>query len=135
MRKSCERVVKECNQCGKCCINYSDGGLSASADEIEWWEIFRPDIARYVSGGNIWMSPDTGQQLPRCPWLQKLPEQEKYTCQIYFDRPDDCKHYPVTIEQMLKDDCEMLELRDLAKPAPAQQALDRLMADSRPGVN
>ena len=127
--------MKECNQCGKCCINYSDGGLSASADEIEWWEIFRPDIARYVSGGNIWMSPDTGQQLPHCPWLQKLPEQEKYTCQIYFDRPDDCKHYPVTIEQMLKDDCEMLELRDLAKPAPAQQALDRLMADSRPGVN
>ena len=126
--------MKECNQCGKCCINYSDGGLSASADEIQWWETFRPNIARYVAGGAIWVSPETGKQLTRCPWLQKLPEQEKYSCQIYFDRPDDCKHYPVTIEQMVKDDCEMLEVRDLAKPAQAQQVLDKIMEDSRPGL-
>ncbi|HHJ18661.1 MAG TPA: YkgJ family cysteine cluster protein, partial [Gammaproteobacteria bacterium] len=28
--------MKECNQCGKCCIKYSDGGLSASSSEIEF---------------------------------------------------------------------------------------------------
>jgi Fe-S-cluster containining protein len=70
----------------------------------------------------------------RCPWLRKLPNQEKYICRIYYDRPDDCKHYPVTIEQMVRDECEMLEDRDLANPKKAQRDLDRLMAESRPPV-
>ncbi|MGK0250563.1 MAG: Fe-S-cluster containining protein [Oleispira sp.] len=124
--------MKECNQCGKCCINYSDGGLSATADEIEFWEIFRPHISKYVSGGKIWMDPTTGKQISRCPWLEKLPDQEKYTCNIYHDRPDDCKHYPVTIPQMINDECEMLELKDLSQPKLAQRTLDKLMIDSRP---
>jgi Fe-S-cluster containining protein len=126
--------VKECNQCGKCCINYSNGGLSALPSEIDYWEAARPDIYRYVSAGNIWVDPGTGQQLVRCPWLRQLPDQEKYICDIYYDRPDDCKHYPVTIEQMVNDECEMLEVQDLAKPRQAQESLDRLMADSRPAL-
>lgn len=78
------------------------------------------------------MSPDTGEQLALCPWLRKVPGQEKYTCDIYYDRPDDCKYYPVTVEQMVADECEMLELQDLEKPKQAQKRLDKLMADSRP---
>ena len=126
--------MKECNQCGKCCENYGGGGLSASANEIEFWEIFRPHIYKYVSGGNIWIDPDTGNQIERCPWLRQLPNQGKYVCDIYYDRPDDCKHYPVTIEQMIKDECEMLEAQDLANPKQAQRVLDKLMADYRPSV-
>ena len=126
--------MKACNQCGKCCENYSDGGLSASESEIEFWEIFRPHIYNFVSGGKIWIDPDTGNQIKRCPWLRQLPNQGKYVCDIYYDRPDDCKHYPVTIEQMIKDECEMLEARDLANPKQAQSALDKLMADSRPSL-
>jgi len=128
------RALKECNQCGKCCINYSNGGLSATAEEIQWWETFRPDIYSFVGAGKIWVDPASGEQLERCPWLQKSPGQDKYTCSIYHDRPDDCKHYPVTIEQMVKDECEMLELRDLKRPKAAQAALDKLMADSRPAT-
>ena len=71
----------------------------------------------------------------RCPWLRKLPGQNKYICRIYYDRPDECKHYPVRIDDMIKDECEMLEPRDLAKPNEAQKTLDRLMADSRPPLN
>ncbi|MFT7017472.1 MAG: Fe-S-cluster containining protein [Cellvibrionaceae bacterium] len=127
-----EAIVKECNQCGKCCINYADGGLAASADEIKFWEVFRPHISEYVSAGKIWMDPATGRQLSGCPWLQKLPDEEKYTCSIYYDRPDDCKHYPVNISQMISDECEMLEVKDLAQPKLAQHSLDRLMTDSRP---
>jgi Fe-S-cluster containining protein len=78
------------------------------------------------------MSPDTGKQLELCPWLRKLPDQNKYICAIYYDRPDDCKYYPVTIEQMVKDECEMLEVQDLANPKQAQKTLNKLMADSRP---
>ena len=124
--------MKECNSCGKCCTKYSNGGLSASSGEIELWDIFRPDIYRYVSGGNIWFSPDTGKQLKLCPWLRKQPNQNKYTCSIYHDRPDDCKYYPVTIDQMVIDECEMLEVKDMAKPKQAQKTLNKLLADSRP---
>ena len=126
--------MKECNQCGKCCVNYSDGGLSVTADEVEYWEIFRPHISNFVRDGKIWIDPDTGKQLKRCPWLKQLTGEEKYICDIYFDRPDDCKHYPVTIEQMVKDECEMLEPRDLADPTQGQSDLDLLMIDCRPSV-
>ncbi len=124
--------MKECNQCGKCCSKYANGGLSATASEIELWEIFKPDIYKYVDAGNIWISPDTGKQLERCPWLRKVPDQDKYLCDIYFDRPDDCKFYPMTISQMAEDGCEMLETQDLAKPKQAQKILDLIMTDSRP---
>lgn len=126
--------MKDCNQCGKCCTTYSNGGLSASENEIEFWEVFRPDIYSFVNRGHIWINPDTGKQMERCPWLRQLPNQARYICDIYYDRPDECKHYPVTIDQMVKDECEMLEVQDLAKPKQAQKALDRLMADSRPSV-
>lgn len=78
------------------------------------------------------MDPETGLQLSLCPWLRKQPNQNIYTCDIYNDRPDDCKHYPVTIEQMILDDCEMLEQQDLLKPVQAQKSLNKLMLDSRP---
>ena len=126
--------MKECNQCGKCCTLYGGGGLSVSPSEIDWWESQRPDIADYVSGGKIWISPVTGKQMLRCPWLRKLPDQNKYVCRIYLDRPDECKHYPVTIAEMVRDGCEMLEPRDLDRPERAQKALDLLMSDSRPPV-
>lgn len=124
--------MKECNQCGKCCTKYSNGGLSATASEIENWDIYRPDIYKYVGGGNIWMNPATGKQMELCPWLRKLPNQNKYICDIYYDRPDDCKYYPVSIDQMVADECDMLEVQDLAEPKQAQKTLNKLMADSRP---
>ena len=80
------------------------------------------------------MDPNSGKQLERCPWLRQQPNSNIYTCDIYYDRPDDCKFYPVTIEQMINDECEMLEARDLTHPKQAQKSLDRLMADSRPAV-
>ena len=126
--------MKYCNQCGKCCTNYGGGNLSVTAKEIDWWETHCPEIASYVSDGKIWVSPVTGKTMDRCPWLRKLPRQNKYICRIYYNRPDDCKHYPVDIELKVKDDCEMLEAHDLRKPKQAQIKLDRLMSDSRPPV-
>jgi len=78
------------------------------------------------------MSPDTGKQIKLCPWLRKLPNQNKYICDIYYNRPDDCKYYPVTIDQMVMDECEMLEVQDMDKPKQAQKTLNKLLADSRP---
>jgi Fe-S-cluster containining protein len=129
--------MKECTRCGKCCLLYSDGGLSASAEEVEAWETFNPAIAEYVVDGKIWMDPDTGEQLTRCPWLEVRPADssngsDKYGCSIYQDRPEDCRHYPSSIAEMVRDGCEMIEVRDLDAPEQAQKTLDQLMSDSRP---
>ena len=129
--------MKDCNQCGKCCLAYSDGGLSATAQDIEGWELFNPAIAEYVADGKIWMDPVTGEQLTRCPWLEVLSAGSasgptKYGCRIYHDRPQDCRHYPVLIADMIRDGCEMIEIGDMGSPEEAQLALDQLMADSRP---
>jgi Fe-S-cluster containining protein len=129
--------LKDCNQCGKCCIKYGDGGIEASDVDIEMWKIFRPQIHQYVIKNKIWFSPETGEQLSQCPFLEKMPnqspsEQVKYTCAIYEDRPEDCRHYPGSIAEMVRDECEMIEVIDLANPKKAQIKLDELMSDSRP---
>lgn len=128
--------MKDCTQCGKCCIKYSDGDLSASEQDMDMWQLFKPDIAEYVKQGLIWYSPDTGKRLSLCPFLRKTahPDDETkafYTCDIYYDRPEDCRFYPVTVQQMLNDECEMLEESDRDNPVKTQKALDILMKDSR----
>ena len=127
--------MKQCNQCGKCCIKYGNGRLTTSSGQIDYWENYRPEIFRYVNEGNIWMDPDTGKQIELCPWLRKEPHQNKYTCAIYFDRPDDCKFYPSTMDEMVADGCEMIEAKDLTNPKQGQKELDRIMADSRTGFD
>ena len=54
-----------------------------------------------------------------------------YTCDIYFNRPDDCKFYPSTLDEMVMDECEMIEKKDLTNPKQAQKELDIIMGDSR----
>lgn len=129
--------MKDCNQCGKCCIKYGDGALSATKEEIDLWELFNPDIFKFVKNDEIWFDPESGSQLTRCPFLeieqQKNPHAPlKYTCSIYLDRPEDCRHYPSLISEMIRDECEMIEITDLSHPQQAQARLDVLMADSRP---
>ena len=113
--------MKSCNQCGKCCIKYADGGLSATQSEIDWWELHRPEIFEHVKDGKIWVSPENGEPLVRCPWLVELEGENKYACQIYHDRPDDCRHYPTHIDEMIADGCEMLQDQDLIHPIDAQK--------------
>ena len=126
--------MKECNSCGKCCIKYSNGQLSASEEEVKYWEVFKPDIAEYVQNNELWFSPKTGKLIELCPWLEKAPNSTVYTCAIYYDRPDDCRYYPSTIAEMVIDECEMIEPHDLVDTKQAQIRLDYIMADSRPPV-
>lgn len=129
--------MKDCNQCGKCCIKYGGGDLAATQEEIDLWEIFNPNIFDYVKNGEIWFDPNTGSKLNRCPFLEVAPKvtdnaANKYTCSIYLDRPEDCRHYPSLISEMIRDECEMIESIDLPKPKLAQTRLDSLMKGSRP---
>ena len=60
-----------------------------------------------------------------------MPDQNKYTCDIYYDRPDDCKFYPSTLDEMVRDECEMIEQKDRTNPKQAKKELDIIMEDSR----
>jgi Fe-S-cluster containining protein len=129
--------MKDCNQCGKCCIKYGGEDLSATKEEIDLWEIFNPNIFEFVRNGEIWFDPNNGLRLKICPFLEIEPKvnafaKNKYTCKIYLDRPEDCRHYPSLISEMVRDECEMIEVVDLEKPEKAQIELDILMKDSRP---
>ncbi|MBH0073687.1 YkgJ family cysteine cluster protein [Pseudoalteromonas sp. NZS127] len=129
--------MKDCNQCGKCCIKYGDGDLSATQEEIDLWEIFNPEIFEFVKNNEIWFDPKSGVRLSRCPFLEVEPKtnpqaKNKYTCSIYLDRPEDCRHYPSLIAEMIRDECEMIEITDLSQPIKAQIKLDFIMRDSRP---
>ena len=126
----------DCNQCGKCCIKYGGGDLTATKEEIDLWEIFQPELFKYVKNNEIWFDPESDSRFKRCPFLEVDPKADslasnKYTCSIYLNRPEDCRHYPSLISEMIRDECEMIEITDLAKPKQAQIKLDLLMAGSR----
>jgi len=128
--------MKDCNQCGKCCIKYGGGDLSATKEEIDLWEMFQPNLFQYVKNYEIWYDPETGSRFKRCPFLEDVGKTDalapiKYTCSIYENRPEDCRHYPSLISEMIRDECEMIEIKDLTKPKQAQLKLDLLMKDSR----
>jgi Fe-S-cluster containining protein len=112
--------MRACTQCGKCCLKYEGGDWLGSASETDMlgWVIHGPEVLDYVGGllQDLWISPVTGEKLQRCPWLRKLPRQEKYTCRIHAVRPEVCRDYPIDIDQMIDLDCEMLEAGDLDKP-------------------
>lgn len=131
--------MKDCNQCGKCCIKYGSGDLSATQEEIDLWEIFNPEIFDYVKNEEIWFDPKSGLRLERCPFLEIAPKKNAqapnlYTCSIYLNRPEDCRHYPSLISEMIRDECEMIEVVDIENIKKAQIKLDILMADSRPST-
>ncbi|GAA0821752.1 hypothetical protein GCM10009111_29200 [Colwellia asteriadis] len=132
--------MKDCNQCGKCCIKYGGDSLAVTQAEINLWELFNPEIFEYVKNNDIWFDPKTGVKLTQCPFLyieakKSLDEPTKYTCSIYLDRPEDCRHYPSLIAEMVRDECEMIEVLDIEDYKKAQESLDRLMKDSRPPVS
>jgi Fe-S-cluster containining protein len=121
--------MKACNACGKCCVKYSHGQLSASPQDIELWASFRPDISAFVQAGEIWIDPNSEELIELCPWLKKDPDSARFLCDIYLDRPEDCRAYPATIADMIKDDCEMLEAKDMRDLKQAQKTLNDIMAN------
>ncbi len=85
----------ECSQCGECCFRWGGGTLSATNEDIMNWEENAPHILPYVDLqlGDLWFSPKTGEELWRCPWLQKKRNKDYYYCQIEEFKPAVCRNY------------------------------------------
>jgi Fe-S-cluster containining protein len=96
-----------CKQCGNCCLNLS-GAIDVCATEEDirlWEENDRADILEWVDAipmgedhyvYDIWISPRTGDDVTRCPWLRKLPNKDKYICRIQDIKPEHCRKYPLS---------------------------------------
>jgi len=93
-----------CRQCGHCCINLSDAfSVCATVADIERWQAAgRDDILAWVDPipvgdafvYDLWIDPETGDDVIRCPWLEKTPDTNRYVCRIHDLKPDQCREYP-----------------------------------------
>lgn len=121
--------MKPCNGCGKCCLKYGgNSGLGCASERDIVRLEDRPDVLSWIPQSllDLWVSPTTGEEANRCPWLRKLPKKDSYKCRIHDVRPDVCRGYPVSIEQMKEDGCEMLEETDLKlNKKQAKKTLDQ----------
>ena len=116
----------KCTQCGNCCLNLYDAfSTCATEEDIQLWKNEgREDILEWVSfigthdqfvAADIWISPETGEEVARCPWLRKLPNKRKYVCRIYDVKPRHCREYPQSKVQAEETGCrgfQESQLRD-----------------------
>ena len=111
----------KCKQCGNCCLNLLDAFCTCATDEdVQLWAAEgRDDILEWVNsipigeGGqfihDIWLSPVTGEDVTRCPWLRKLPSKNKYVCRIHDVKPHHCRDYPKSRKHAEKTGCKGFE--------------------------
>jgi len=110
----------KCKQCGNCCLNLYDAFSTCAADQdIKMWEReWRYDILEWVDPihfgddeciYDIWISPVTHDDVKRCPWLRKLPNQDKYICRIHDVKPEHCRAYPRSRKHAMKTGCKGFE--------------------------
>jgi len=109
----------KCKQCGNCCLNLSDAFETCATDEDVrlWNEKGREDILEWVDPiplgdqfvYDIWISPKTGDDVPRCPWLRKLPNQDRYICRIHDVKPVHSREYPRSRKHAEETGCRGFE--------------------------
>ena len=91
-----------CTNCGKCCTNTSYmGNLTASGKDVKRWRREgRTDILAFVCvmgppdnpSADLWVDQNDNERL-RCPFVRKVPNQNRYLCRIYETRPQMCRDY------------------------------------------
>jgi Fe-S-cluster containining protein len=93
-------VLRDCTRCGKCCTNPDYmGTLQATGEDMKRWiREGRDDILAWIyvltpSIGDLWISPRTGEDASRCPFVRKDANRPTYRCTIYETRPQVCRDY------------------------------------------
>ena len=72
-------------------------------DILEWVHPITLGEGHYIY--DIWISPKTGDDVWRCPWLRKLPRQDKYICRIHDVKPEHCRKYPKSKKHAAETGC------------------------------
>ncbi len=93
----------KCHQCGHCCHNLDYYDQLTETDYNRWQSLERKDIlmtVRRVRRGNktfayrMWEKTGTEKTASPCPWLRKIPTQNRWECRIHDVRPEICRQYP-----------------------------------------
>ena len=80
----------ECQCCGACCLQFS--WLSAQPEDIlQYADMY---IYSILGEADLWIHPETGEGLRRCPFLRKVRNKPMYRCKIYDTRPMACRWFP-----------------------------------------
>jgi Fe-S-cluster containining protein len=105
----------KCKQCGHCCLDLNAFATCASEEDVERWASEgRDDILEWVVpvavgdvvfAYDIWLDPKTGDDVSRCPWLQKLPNKNEYICLIQDTKPELCSTFPKSRAHADKTGC------------------------------
>ena len=86
--------------------------LSAICEDVgRWYMQERVDILQYLEPPllNLWISPTSGVELPRCPFVRHGRGHDIYAGCFYETLPTVCRNYPTHDSQMRSVACEMLE--------------------------
>ena len=102
-----KRLVFKCQQCGNCCLQLGSE-IELSYEETKRWEEyddlvpssfgyrFLSDFMAFIpeiGHADLWFHPETGEELPRCPFLQK--SGTRCQCLIHELRPHACRFFPI----------------------------------------
>lgn len=92
-----------CRQCGHCCRNLDYYDQLTEADCHRWQALGRTDILekvrRFKQQDNtfvyrMWERRGVANPDRICPWLNKIPTQNRWECRIHEVRPGICRQYP-----------------------------------------
>ncbi len=94
-----------CHECGHCCLHLVDAyqGCVSDADIQRWQQEGRDDLLQWIETldlgpGNqlhtIWIDPETGDDVERCPWVLDKIDGSGYLCGINNVKPEHCRNFP-----------------------------------------
>lgn len=92
-----------CRQCGHCCRRLDYYDQLSEADCNRWQALGRSDILQKVRcirqadgtfAYRMWQRRSAGETDSPCPWLHKIPSQNRWECRIHDVRPEICRQYP-----------------------------------------
>jgi len=70
---------------------------------LEWVHPILLGEGHYIY--DIGINPKTGDDVTRCPWLRKTPNQDKFICRIHDVKPEHCRKYPRTMNHAEETGC------------------------------
>jgi hypothetical protein len=85
--------------------------LEGRDDILEWVDTIQLGDDHCVH--DIWISPVTHDDVKRCPWLRKLPNQDRYVCRIHDVKPE---HYEQGVRDLMIELLEGCDYRRIARP-------------------
>lgn len=103
-----------CRQCGQCCTSLDYHNELTEEDVVWWGRLGRTDILKWVRGVEqegresayrIWTVPGTTRIADTCPFLKKIPSENRWECLIHDVKPAICRQYPLTRKHGLMTGC------------------------------